>query len=151
MAAKPASAPKLAIVGDAVASRTPPPELAFVEALRDHIAAYAADHPRGISFAVLKDQVKAFGRAKHTSVRFLRGGILGVVNNLLVPDVVIQLEAAGNFFATRSTHFPRASSSSFNFPPPPLDDLADARDDDRDVDLCDTNLVTECLESVLGF
>ena len=30
-------------------------------------------------------------------------------------------------------------------------DLADARDDDRDVHLCDTNLVTECLESVLGF
>ena len=37
---------------------------------------------------------------KHTSVRFLKGGILGLVNNVLVPHVVQQYEPNGPFYAT---------------------------------------------------
>ena len=43
---------------------------------------------------------KAVGRAKHTSVRFLKGGILGLVNNVLVPHIVQQYEPNGPFYAT---------------------------------------------------
>ena len=35
-----------------------------------------------------------------TSVRFLKGGILGLVNNVLVPHVVQQYEPNGPFYAT---------------------------------------------------
>ena len=48
----------------------------------------------------MKEHVKAVGRAKHTSVRFLKGGILGLVNNVLVPHVVQQYEPNGPFYAT---------------------------------------------------
>ena len=61
---------------------------------------FARSRPDGISFSELKEHVKAVGRAKHTSVRFLKGGILGLVNNVLVPHVVQQYEPNGPFYAT---------------------------------------------------
>ena len=142
------TAGKLRVVGDAVRCRTPPAELGFVEDLRLYVADRAAARPEGISFAELKDEVKAFGRARHTSVRFLRGGILGVVNNVLVPEVVTQLEAGGPFFATRLLRFPPGRSF---LPAPPVvtDDGGD--DDDDDGYAYDTDLVAACLDSVLEF
>ena len=79
---------------------TPPTELQFIDELRAAVGTFARSRPDGISFSELKEHVKAVGRAKHTSVRFLKGGILGLVNNVLVPHVVQQYEPNGPFYAT---------------------------------------------------
>ena len=95
------SAARLRVVGDdAVRCRTPPTELQFIDELRAAVGTFARSRPDGISFSELKEHVKAVGRAKHTSVRFLKGGILGLVNNVLVPHVVQQYEPNGPFYAT---------------------------------------------------
>ena len=95
-----ASAARLRVVGehrDAVRCRTPPHELQFIDELRDAVGRFARSRPHGISFSELKEHVKACGRAKQTSMRFLKGGILGLVNNVLVPHVVTQYEPTGPF------------------------------------------------------
>ena len=78
----------------------PGAELPFIDELRSAVGQFARSRPDGISFSELKEHVKAVGRAKHTSVRFLKGGILGLVNNVLVPHVVQQYEPNGPFYAT---------------------------------------------------
>lgn len=88
----------------AVRCDPPPPELGFVRDLRDHVAAFVAAYPEGVTFAQLKDRVKLFGQERHTSVRFLRGGILGVINCVLVPSVVVQLEPNGLFYPAQLIH-----------------------------------------------
>ncbi|KAJ8612238.1 hypothetical protein CTAYLR_002949 [Chrysophaeum taylorii] len=98
----------------AVRCEPPPPEMAFVSDLRAHISAFAADRPEGVTFAQLKERVKLFGQERHTSVRFLRGGILGVINCVLVPSIVIQLEPNGLFYPANG-----ANAIDHHFPPLP--------------------------------
>lgn len=97
----------------AVRCDPPPPEMSFVHDLRAHITAFIADRPEGITFAQLKERVKQFGQERHTSVRFLRGGILGVINCVLVPSVVIQLEPNGLFYPATKT---RPMACNYNMP-----------------------------------
>lgn len=92
------SSPRLSAEDGLVRCDPPPPEMDFVHDLRCSVAAFTNDRPEGVTFAELKERVKLFGQERHTSVRFLRGGILGVINCVLVPTVVVQLEQNGLFY-----------------------------------------------------
>lgn len=136
---------------EAVRCDPPPPEMAFVSDLRAHIAVFAADRPDGITFAQLKERVKLFGQERHTSVRFLRGGILGVINSVLVPSIVIQLEPNGLFYPARRPVLPPAPSppvhiiAPFGWP-----SFSDETPNDLDSGDLDAVLLSGVLNEALG-